>query len=271
MHFNSSIEKETQFLTPEQVRLRYRTAGLGSRAIAHLIDVLLLIAASALILFGAAGIVFFLSSTWFPNDGYDYLFAGIFIFLIVLNVGYFIVMEAYWGGQTIGKKAVGLRVLMQHGQSATILPVVIRNLFRLLDFLPMGYFAGGVAILFSRRDNRIGDMVAGTIVVAEASAEHRSRRSRIDKRIAAMQKRGGILPDLELADARRALLQEQDWHLLQGWADRMDPSPKTEVSGLEQRIWEHFTLKLGHERTRYSDIRGYLAALYLAVREDWEL
>ncbi|QJC51060.1 RDD family protein [Paenibacillus albicereus] len=266
-------ERQTTFVTPEQVRLQLRTAGLGSRAIAHLIDALLLLAASALIVFGTAGSLYLLSSSWFPNDGYDYVFAGMFLLLIVVNVGYFIVMEAYRGGQTIGKKALGLRVLQASGQSATILPVVIRNLFRLLDFLPMGYFAGSVAIFFSRADKRIGDMVAGTIVVAEATAEQRGRRARIDKRIARLQSKGLRLPELarDLGAAERALLDERDWQLLSGWAERIDPKPPIGAQGLEQRIWQHFTEKLGHSRAAYNDPRGYLAALYLAVREDWEL
>ncbi|SDS32320.1 Uncharacterized membrane protein YckC, RDD family [Paenibacillaceae bacterium GAS479] len=271
MSFYTQIEKETVLLTPEQVRLRYRTAGIGSRAIAHLIDALLLLAASLLIVFGTAGTIYLLSSTWFPNDGYDYLFAGMFIFLILFNVGYFIVMEAYRGGQTIGKKAMGLRVLLSTGQSATIVPIVIRNLFRLLDLLPMGYFIGSVAMFFSKSDKRVGDMVAGTIVVTEATAEHRKRKARIDKRIARLQAKGLILPELELDEARRAALQEQDWQLLQGWAERLDPKPQIPAQGLEERIWLHFTVKLGHERAQYSDPRGYLAALYFAVRGDWEL
>lgn len=147
---------------------------------------------------------------------------------------------------------MGLRVLQASGQSATILPVVIRNLFRLLDFLPMGYFAGSTAIFFSRADKRFGDMVAGTIVVAEATAEQRKRRARIDKRIARLQAKGLLLPDLagELGAAERALLDERDWQLLSGWAERLDPKPPVGAQGLEQRIWLHFT-ELGHSRAAY--------------------
>lgn len=83
----------------------------------------------------------------------------------LLSIGYFIVSELRMGGQTFGKRLLRLRVMDLRARRLTPGQVMIRNLFRTLDMLPLFYFTGGVVSLMSPRFQRVGDVAAGTLVV----------------------------------------------------------------------------------------------------------
>lgn len=74
-------------------------------------------------------------------------------------------MELIWRGQTIGKKLMGLRVMDEQGLKLRPFQVIVRNLLRWVDMLPMFYGLGGTIALFSARAQRLGDLAAGTVVV----------------------------------------------------------------------------------------------------------
>jgi len=158
--------------TPESVDLALEPAGLGTRFLAILID--------ALIQWGAAFLVVLIvvpmtalsdvlsARTFGDADTID----GILITILLLAAGflfflYKLVLEAFWNGQTVGKRAVGIRVIKANGLPVDFLQVVIRNLLRVVDYLPMQYLVGSVAIIASKRGQRLGDMVAGTVVVRD--------------------------------------------------------------------------------------------------------
>jgi hypothetical protein len=83
---------------------------------------------------------------------------------------YFTLFEWLWNGQTIGKRAMSLRVVSHDGTPVTLRGAVYRNLLRPADFLPVLYFAGVIAMFMNERSQRMGDLAAGTIVVHEARA-----------------------------------------------------------------------------------------------------
>lgn len=262
---NESLEKELTIVTPEQVQLQFQTAGVGSRAIAHVLDALLLaLVNTVLILLLGLGRKYVWGSSWSSIE--DYAAAIIIIVLILLNAGYFICTEAYMGGRTIGKKLAGLRVIQDNGQSATLLSVIIRNLFRLLDVLPMAYFLGSSVMLFSAKDKRIGDMVAGTIVIVELQRERMKRHKRIEKSLAAWRDR---LPQLELDDLNKQSLNSRDWLLLQTWIEGLPTMSPAKIESLSKPITEHFAAKLQHHWAQTADSSAYLVACYLQLREDW--
>ena len=87
------------------------------------------------------------------------------IFLLIW--GYHIFFEFLWNGQTPGKRVAGIRVLTTRGEPVTFVHVLVRNLLRIVDFLPSSYMLGAVCILVTRRSQRLGDLAAGTIVVHE--------------------------------------------------------------------------------------------------------
>jgi uncharacterized RDD family membrane protein YckC len=92
-------------------------------------------------------------------------------FVIFLNFaifwGYFALFEAYWHGQTPGKRVMKLRVIKDSGRQITLFEALARNLLRVIDYLPSLYLVGVITMLCNKRNQRLGDLVAGTLVVHE--------------------------------------------------------------------------------------------------------
>ncbi|SEC57543.1 RDD family protein [Paenibacillus sp. GP183] len=264
---NEFQEKELTVITPEHVQLQFQTAGIGSRAIAHLLDGLILIIFNGLLLACAVGINKVAGGHLFPGLS-DYASAFAIIIVLLLNTGYFVLTEMYMGGQTPGKRILGLRVLQENGQSATFLSIIIRNLFRILDLLPSFYFLGVLVMLFSSKDKRIGDMVAGTIVIFEQSRERLKRKKTIDKTIVKWQNR---LPVLILEEEARQRITSKDWQLLHAWMERLPSLPGVKREELSIPIARHFAAKLEYSSSQLNETSAYLVALYKELRSDWEV
>lgn len=145
-------------VTPEAVPLELDVAGAGSRAIALIIDTLIQVAA----LIGVAIVVF--------AGGVNGLAPVVvfFAFFFAVYWGYFTLFEGLWNGQTPGKRSQRLRVVRADGHPAGWPQYVIRNLVRVVDFLPVYYMLGVLVMLITKRSQRLGDLAAGTIVVREA-------------------------------------------------------------------------------------------------------
>jgi len=95
--------------------------------------------------------------------GFAEAFAALLFFF--LSIGYSILFEWFWRGQTVGKRVVGLRVVDAQGLRLQFSQIVVRNLLRVADALPVLYLVGGIACLASRRSQRLGDFAANTVVV----------------------------------------------------------------------------------------------------------
>lgn len=83
----------------------------------------------------------------------------------VVSIGYYILLEMLWRGQTLGKRMLKLRVIDANGLKLKPSQFVLRNLLRFVDSLPLLYFVGGLCALMSPRSQRLGDLAAGTVVV----------------------------------------------------------------------------------------------------------
>ncbi len=157
--------------TPEQVELEYSVAGLGSRFVAVLLDSLILgafflVEVLALVLISSAGAMSPAAGKLADTAGK--WFAALVIFANFCVIwGYFALFEAYWHGQTPGKRMMKLRVIKDSGRQITMFEALARNLMRVVDYLPSMYLVGVVAMLCNKRNQRLGDLVAGTIVVHE--------------------------------------------------------------------------------------------------------
>ncbi|MBI2325736.1 MAG: RDD family protein [Chloroflexi bacterium] len=154
--------------TPDHVVLRYDLAGGGNRGFAALIDFVV-----------ATFLVIGMIALWAVLEAVlpRRLFLttqGLFVLVtLVVAWSYFIVLEWLWEGRTLGKRMFGLRVISADGSPASFTAVLIRNLLRIVDFLPAFYGLGLLAIVLSSRSQRLGDLAAGTFVV-------RAPRPRID-------------------------------------------------------------------------------------------
>jgi uncharacterized RDD family membrane protein YckC len=169
-----TLDGKHTVLTPEYVEFNFVLAGLMSRFLALLIDTVL----SVVITYALFIVVFVLSlllsagtaAVGGSGAGSSLLGLGMaaqFVIWFLIDWGYMVLLETVWSGQTVGKKMLGLRVIQDTGVRVGVYPSLLRNLVRPLDKLPIFYLVGGVAALFSNTQQRLGDLLAGTIVVRE--------------------------------------------------------------------------------------------------------
>jgi uncharacterized RDD family membrane protein YckC len=151
--------------TPEQVDLAYDVVGVGSRALAALIDHLLVgiviaVGVALLALLGnRLGLTSFLLIITLV------VFGSLFVLC-----GYYVAFEVLWNGQTPGKRALGLRMVHVSGRPISFGASAVRNLLRLVDFLPAAYGVGFLVMFFDKRARRLGDMAAGAMAVRQRDA-----------------------------------------------------------------------------------------------------
>lgn len=148
--------------TPERVSFDYQVAGLGTRAIAQLLDLLIIAAILVAVAFAAGAFAAAGSNT----AAYLVGLMGSFVALF----GYFWVSEALWSGQTIGKRVFHLRAVGDRGEPMTFGQAGIRNVVRIVDFLPYAYGVGLVVLFANGRGKRLGDLAAGTVVVKDSES-----------------------------------------------------------------------------------------------------
>jgi uncharacterized RDD family membrane protein YckC len=163
------LDDELVVETPERVELYFILASVGNRflaaAIDHIIQIILVV--GIILAFGwAAG--------WSRASSLGVWAAALMVLaFFAIYFGYFVFFETIWSGQTPGKRIMKLRVIREDGRPVRFFEVFVRNLLRLfIDFMPLpSYAVGVVSIIFSSRSKRIGDFVAGTVVIKERSSE----------------------------------------------------------------------------------------------------
>jgi uncharacterized RDD family membrane protein YckC/uncharacterized membrane protein SpoIIM required for sporulation len=163
----STLEQRVEIETPEQVVFSHTIAGVGSRSAAALIDVLIMIAlyVAVVALYTVADASLGVSLPGF--DTAEWLMAVVIVLAFAVTWGYYVLFEALADGRTPGKMMMGLRVVQDGGYSISFAASAVRNVVRIVDFIPGFYAVGIAAILFSRTGKRLGDHAAGTIVVRE--------------------------------------------------------------------------------------------------------
>ena len=158
--------------TPERVPLHFALASIGNRFLACAVDHGLQFFAMVLV-----GLVFLWTgyAESLGNGAAEmpkWLLAAVIILVFVLWAGYFAIFEWVWNGQTPGKRMLRLRVIREDGRPVTIWEAAARNLLRIFDMMPFPFYSIGlVSVFMSSRDQRIGDLVAGTVVVREREAQ----------------------------------------------------------------------------------------------------
>jgi uncharacterized RDD family membrane protein YckC len=154
-----SVRGKTRTLlikTPEGIVFSLLLAGPITRFLAWLVDLAAIAAASGVVraVLGLAGLISIDLSRGLAVLAYFFI-----------SIGYGMAAEWRWRGQTLGKRLLRLRVMDAQGLTLRFSQVVIRNILRFVDSLPLFYAVGGVACLFSRRAQRLGDIAADTIVI----------------------------------------------------------------------------------------------------------
>jgi uncharacterized RDD family membrane protein YckC len=150
------LDNRVTFATPEGVSLELVLAGLGSRFLARLLDTVI---QGALIIALAVGI--------FVSGSPGWLEAVSIVLMFLFVFAYDIAFETLNNGRTIGKLAAGIRVVGRMGEPVRFLASAVRNITRIVDFLPGLYLVGAISIVATEHDQRIGDLAAGTIVARD--------------------------------------------------------------------------------------------------------
>jgi uncharacterized RDD family membrane protein YckC len=176
------------FETPENVRIAYQAAGLGTRFTAWLLDTLfvtlvsILLAVLILMAFMALGVAAVDLDRAFQNadrsNPEQFVFYAMGAIVLTFQFGslvYFAGCELFWRGRTIGKRYMGIHVVKSDGFSLDAGSVLLRNVFRLIDQIPVLW----VVPLLSARSQRFGDMAAGTVVVSMAPIQLSDLRTRL--------------------------------------------------------------------------------------------
>lgn len=156
--------------TPENVNVDYHIAGIGSRFLAALVDSAIIVLLQILtISIGALAVYYVgqekksLLSLTQQNLVWVMAITGLIGFMFLW--GYYILFEMVWNGQSPGKRLAKLRVICVDGRPVTLSESLIRNLVRLVDFMPVLYGVGVVAMFIHSQSRRLGDLAAGTLVV----------------------------------------------------------------------------------------------------------
>jgi len=266
------ISSSYQFETPENISLEHRPAGAGTRFLAWIHDQLILVLlmfvfAILLIVLGAAfedkfRELFRKLANWLDDEGeidpasIALFFLGLYMLIWGLSsFVYFTASELFWRGQTPGKKANKIRVVKVDGFSLDPVSILVRNIFRVADNLPLLW----IVPVLSARGQRLGDMVAGTCVIREDSEELSEVRTDLAERKAADA-------TFRFDHAKLQKLAPKDYEAVERVLDRWDSLKSEQQLSLLDKMVPSLCRKLGHdepaENQRVAFLEDLLSAEY---------
>lgn len=219
-----SLEKLT-IETPEQIDLEFPVAGLGSRGLALLIDSLIQMIVLVVVFFFMQLVAPDLDRYW--TTAGKWMTAAVIFLMFCLYWGYFAVFEAFWNGQTPGKRLAHVRVIAASGRAINVFEAIARNFLRAVDS-QFGYLVGLIAIVVDKRNRRLGDMVAGTVVVHELHDQG-------DSFWYSQQSTLATVPSVETIAAMTA----QEFQLIETFLNRRLDLPYEQRQKTAQSIAEH--------------------------------
>jgi len=158
--------------TPERVPLHFALASIGNRFLACALDHAIQVLTLLLILLSGLALASLASWENSLESAPKWVYAVMILLVFLIFAGYFAFFEWLWSGQTPGKRWLKLRVIREDGRPITFWEASVRNLIRTLDMMPVPFYSVGlISVFVTSRDQRVGDMVAGTVVVREREAE----------------------------------------------------------------------------------------------------
>ncbi|HEY3136990.1 MAG TPA: RDD family protein [Blastocatellia bacterium] len=235
------LDDELVIETPERVELHYVLANVGNRFLAAAIDHLIQVVAIVVIIVAAGA----LSEWQLFNSMNTWTAALLVLAVFAIYWGYFVAFETIWSGQTPGKRIMRLRVVREDGRPVRFFEVFVRNLLRLvIDFQPFpSYAIGVVSIIFSARSKRVGDFVAGTVVVKERATEAPSLEEIIKVSELEQQRMERAAPAPFVADTRK--LTDRELRAIESFLKRRFELTEPSRTGLAMRIAQPISTKLG--------------------------
>lgn len=267
------MSNKIEFETPENIQVAYEPAGLGTRFVAWVVDNIVLFCVMLVIFFVlictgtiTEAVIQGLTKSLRNEDGSprqmtpgetpEFLIFFVGLFTLVRGLGgffYFGASELFLRGQTLGKRQVGIRVVRLDGFSLSAGSIFVRNIFRIVDELSPLW----IVPLVSRRSQRMGDMVAGTVVVVDKPPSISSLRQLLSQRSA--------------ADARFAFdatilkrARPQDFEAVERLLERWNELNSVRRQGLLDQIVPALVTRLATEPPAVEDRLEYLKDLLTA-------
>ena len=240
--------------TPENVAFEYELAGIGARAVAWTIDICII---AMLIVASSIGLSFITAAAGQVGQALQ------FIALFLIQWWYGALMEWGFGGRTVGKMALGLRVVSDRGLRITFLQAAIRNLVRTADFLPVLYGVGGITALVDPYGRRLGDLAAGTLVIVERKTARPAAVLPESERHNSFE----MDPAVALA-ARRITPPERE--VLIALSLRREELPLRVRHELFEQLANHLSARLGVERPAFFSPEKFVVQLAAIVLRQGE-
>jgi uncharacterized RDD family membrane protein YckC len=236
--------------TPEQTSLEFPLAGVGSRFLAIAADLAIQFVAAFILVLIA---VFALPAINFTRLGPQWFLAGVGILIYVLNSGYFALFEAIWNGQTPGKRYAQIRVIKDDGRPISAYDSIARNFLRVVDEMPSFYIIGVLSIFLSKQNKRLGDYVAGTVVVHEKTIQ--------DARPFLETKTDNSWPMFDTSQ-----ITVDELRVIETFLHRRDSFEPSLRTGMAAKITRRIAPKLGVEVIGWPQTERFLEAVYEQYR-----
>jgi uncharacterized RDD family membrane protein YckC len=248
--------------TPENIPISYELAGLGSRFVATLVDTLITVTVELGLILAAVVINRIVPfESLLSGDAFFYFFLAIVILIYSgSTVGYPLLFEIIWSGQTPGKRWAGIRVVGDDGGPLTLSAAIIRNVLRLVDSLPLYYIIGVTIMLLDRKSRRLGDLAAGTICVKER------KDVAVDDLLAPVFVERSGDSDAGAAFENLRLLNYDDYYLINEYLARRAKLAPAAAERVGEQIAQRIALKLGVERERGERAEAFLARVSAALQ-----
>lgn len=239
------MPRQVTIVTPENVRIEYELAGAASRGGAAIVDLL----AQALLM-GVVVLVAYafrvLSTAWMRA----LIAVGSFLVLW----GYYVLFETIWNGQTPGKRLTRLRTVRDGGLPVDLSCAAVRNLVRIVDFLPLLYVFGAISVLVTRKNQRLGDLAAGTLVVKER-AEWMAALASTPATPVRRHPEADLVRNIELVTS-------EEFEAVSRFVDRMPELQQHAKERIALRIARPLMLKLGIEDDSSINYSNLLAEIH---------
>jgi uncharacterized RDD family membrane protein YckC len=238
--------------TPEQISIEFPLAGIGSRFLALAAD----LAIQAFVAIIALFVVLLLIRPlrFLGPAAPQWAIASLTVSAFLLNSAYFAFFEAIWNGQTPGKRYAHLRVMKDDGRPVSVYDAIVRNLLRVIDAIPGPYTVGILSMLFSKQNKRLGDLVAGTVVIRETTLHAGLKYPETHT--------AGSVPVIDTAQ-----LSAEEFQLIETFLGRCDTLEPALRGALSAQIATRIAARLGIVAgSGWPDTENFLAAVLLQYR-----
>lgn len=260
---DSPAEDRIRIDTPEQISLELPLSGIGSRFMALAVDTILQTLLYIGGIFAVIGISkyapnFPAALAWLPKS---WLPAMLVIFMFCIYWGYFAFFEIIWKGQTPGKRLSGIRAIKNSGRALNVYEVIGRNLMRAVDWLPGMYITGIVSMMISRQNQRLGDLLVGSIVV------HDKREEEIRPEWSSGISAPSSTIPAPSVEPEISKVTPEELVVIETYLQRRDTLEFGYRDAIADKIARRITAKTGIERPRDQTLDEFLESIAKRVRD----